>query len=605
MKKGMVLLLAVLFIFFSCNLGGDGGSNSVNADVNVDVDEGGEDPAEETVDIGATMSAGITHLNAGEYNDALLAFETVVGADPDHSEAVMYWIYLKAMSVSVKPEVVALARGAGISSYPDDMETLFSEGGLSTIPVLRGVSSYSSYNGSSFDTYYEESYNLFPAIDVPAEYQSSFNLDPYYATQDSSFSYRAGAVTSSAYNLAIIYNLSKAYPNGFTQPLEDVTDMLDVNLSEMRDILDGLNGQDTISLTYQMFNPNSELDPFSSGWPIDDLSGEPEEIIIGQAELQLSIASLEILASLFNTTASISLSFPFDELWGEVSKPIIGDQDVILTNLPTYPMADMLQSKDNSALYLGRAKNHMSSALSRIDNSIDLMQARTAQQSFTFNLVEMDPYYVEVLDVVDIMVSNMSSSIDNGTTFLIPMDLLDSGASSIYSSAANWPSAVDWSEDIYGDFPHSGNVLGFDLSALYDQPLLALDKLFSLDSNGEPVYYDGAGNVVTSITLAEMNQAINDGEMYALKLNDITLGGFIDYGTGTVADTTINGIIWDLYMDYDINLVRRGDSLYLNDFVPAEVIYAATHTAGSTFSYPTNGGTETRQTTGSFWYVFF
>jgi len=545
------------------------------------------------------IALGKTQLENELYDEAMNSFSQAVAVEPDNAEAVLYWSMMKIASITVADEVQSIVSDMGMTGYPETMTEMFT-GQLETQEVYAGGSSSSS-GGVIYE--YEYFSNSLPSITVPDGYHGLF--PSFLADEDLSNATALGDVfdpsllTLEEYFFAILANLSENCPDGFTSQLQSVADLMDSSLSDVVSALDGLTASDTISMTAEMVTLG-DFNVEESGWPIDNMTGEPMEIIIGKAEVLTTMASLQILASVIDYSASMDLSFPFSEIWAAFN-PLdgtffAGDTEDY-TVLPSNPMGTVFQTSTEAATYLARAKAQMSGALNNLEEASGLLINRTASDDF---FIIPDEQWgqegMDILSIAHIVTTKLSDSLDNGTTIYLPQDMSDPF---IYANESAWPTAADWS---FLTDPATASpdtlIAGIDLSAVYDSPLFALDSLFEMDSNGEPVIYDENQNIVTEMTASQLAaaQATETWLPYGVKLNDITMGGFFDIDGASV---DVAGLC-DL-MGFTLSVTQVGSSVYIYAMTP-EIVFSCLNDAGTEYSA---GVDITRTAYGSLWYEIF
>ena len=580
-----------------------------------------DSPVVQTIDeqaAAALVSSGITALNNGEYEEALGLFASARIYNPNNTDAALYWAFLNIASASVDPAVLTIAENAGFVNYPETIDDFISADWLSELPV--GYDATDS-NG---DGLMEIATSLYPEIEIPAGY-TDINLFDFTDWRTGDNLEGSGTLSSGEYFTAIIYHLQSNYPAGFNAPVTAMVELISGKLDETISVLQGISNFDSISLGAEMFI-DGEFDPFTDLWPEEN--GELIPVVIGRSEVLLSISSLQIINSVLNSVLAVDMSISLSAFYAAMN-PINGafwGTDFLSTPedfhwrdeieaaydwgaLPAYPMAEgFLQTSADSTAIMGESKAYMNNALSNLAEALDGIALRSGDASiFTFSQAQQAAeFWDEVLEIVDvssILVDKLSSSLNNNTPVAIPTEIftdINSNLSKDYTLLSNWPSSEDWGNvTSVSDIPDAVEI---NLGALYAKPILALDNLIELNENSEPVIYKNDGSeTIENYELADLINDIDAESTYAIKLKDVTFGGFLSAPADKVAlyATEIEAML-DRSLFQIEDPVTGAISYYLS-LVSPSAVYSSLHPAGVE-SLVNESSPYYVKATGSFWY---
>jgi hypothetical protein len=511
----------------------------------------------------------------------------------------------------VDSDVQAIASAAGFVDYPETMEDFISGDWMSAMSVIDGISSEYTEDGVKIATTVYPS--LYPEVEIPEGFDSISFWD--ITDQDSSL------LTTEEYLQIVAYNLQNSYPDGFNSPVASVVELIDEKLDATITALEVLSTLDSISLEADMFTVG-DFDAFTSIWP-SNAAGDPVTVVIGESEILLSVASLQLMNSLLNSILAVDHSIDLatfysafnlndGSFWGS---DFLENQNGIDWNdeleaaynwgeLPQYPLSTgFLQTADDADSIMDESKEYMSDALFNLATAIEGIQARSGDSSiFTFSEAGMgsDTWstVIEVVDVTEIFIDKLYTSLSNNVAVTIPCEIF-SGVISGYDEADNWPADADWSV-----FDTTGKIsdvdMNINLAALFDTPITALDNLIELNSNGEPVLYSEDSGNFTAVTSYDAEKMIADesaGTHYAIKVKDVTFGGLVEIPEDVVDDlVSVIPISSELTQEVDGSSI----SYYVN-LVNPSVVFSALNTAGTETTTDTESDDYVKAT-GSFWY---
>ncbi|MBN2657670.1 MAG: hypothetical protein JXR86_11470 [Spirochaetales bacterium] len=554
-------------------------------------------------------------LNLENFTEALNLFEEAKTADPANTEAALFWAILNIGSTLVDPKVQEVIAAAGILGYPETMEEFITSDWTKAMPVMDGI--WKSYSGD-IQVVMGVYTNLYPEINIP----EGFDSLPFYGLDLED----APELSLGEYMNIIAYNFQNSYPDGFNTPVTNVVNLVKEKLDGTISALEGIASNDSISLEADMFM-TEQYDPFTSLWPTDG-NDEPMAIVIGEAEVLLSVASLQIVNSLLNSVLAVDLSVDLAAFYSAFNMKdglfwdatYLADQREYDWNeelesayhwssLPQKPFASgFLQTSADSDTVMAASKQYMSDALANLAAAADDLQARTGtESSFTFSEAKMDSWATvkEVVDVAAILVDKLNDSLTNNKSVVIPGEIL-MGSFTGYDVETNWPATADWSGVAVIDDIFSAD-MAINMSKLFEKPIFALDNLIELDSFGEPVLYSensGSYSAVTSYTGVQAIADMGTDKKFAVKVKDITFGGLVDIPGSVIesilADLDLPSYIADA-LDQKVDATTGAISYYYNIIEPSAV-FSALNTVGSKTTEDTTLDYYV-EATGSFWYA--
>lgn len=559
------------------------------------------------------VKEGTTALDNKQYDDALLLFANARSYDNENINAALYWSFLNMASVSVDPAVVKLAENAGFEDYPQTMDDFIQMDWLDEMPVAIDKDSNRKDNIQTL---------LFPKITIPTGYDQ-INLFNLIDTNTGNSLESTGMLDMSEYFTAIIYHLQENYPDGFNSPVTSVVNLITSKLNDTISALENISNNDSISLSPNLFI-DGNYDPFSGLWPEEN--GTLVPIVIGKSEVLLSVSSLQIINSLLNSVLAVDMSLSLSDFYKALN-PIDGAfwgienmntqtgldwsdllySDLEFGKLPQYPMSKgFLQTTNKSVTVLAKSKLYMTNALTNMSDAIDGIAERSGPSSaFTLSKANhASGFWPEVLDVTgvsSVFLNKLSTSLANNSSIAIPTEIftdLNSNLSADFTDSTNWPTVEDWTNvNAMDDIP---NAVEVNLSVLFERPMLALDNLLELNTNSEPVIYknDGSDNfsVVTSYDYNTLKTDIDDGNEYAVKVNDVTFGGLFSI-PATKMELYTNESPFDVTQK-----VTSGAISYFVSLISPKEVFSSLNNAGKESITETSSEYYIKAT-GSFWYT--
>lgn len=608
------LKVPVLIGEYAVSVTVDDGIETVTKTVFLLVQDAVETPQEKAVRL---VQVGKNAMNGDNFEEALNLFEEAKNADPLNTEAVLYWTVLNIGSTVVDTAVRDIAGSAGMVGYPQTMQEFITGDWMDAMPVS-SVDSWENSDGSRTTDIYT---HFYPEITIPEGFDSLsyFNV----ATQADSM------LTYDEYIHAVAFNLQKSYPTGFNAPVSSVVSLIKGKLNETVAALSVISGYDSISFDADMFIVGG-YDPFTSVWPVD-VNGDPIPVVIGESEVLLSMASLQIVNSLLNTVLAVDLDVDLAAFytafnlkdgvfWGAdylANQRTYDWNDAIESaynwggDLPQYPLeTGFLQTSVNADAVMAESKQYMADALGNLSAAIDGILARDGVTTdFTFSDTEMDAAIwdeiVNITKISDIMVDKLATSLNTNSSVTIPMNLFSSDYA-MYTNESAWPSAADWS-GVTSIYNFDNADIDVNLAAMFEKPLFALDNLIDLKANGEPVIYRINGSTYTPVdtySAAELAADRLADVKFAVKIKDLTYGGLVSipadiYENVYLAEmdyTTRNALI------QEDNTTVDGTISYYLQLIEPEAVFSALNPALTT-NIPDAADPGYVKAAGSFWYA--
>lgn len=551
MKKLLVLLFLLIPLLFACDNGLlPGGDNGGNSN-----------------------DAGnwVEEMENGDYDAALQAVENVIAGGSKEPETLLYASLLNMAALSTSENTQTFMRNAGFSNYPSKMGDLFD----------------------------------FPMVNVGDETEPL--LLPELRDDE------GNVVTNfNDYLPTIVENLVTAYPNGFNAPVEGMISTYNIALVKVLSYLGNIPDDASIELTKEMILP--EAAGMEDVWPTDG-EGNDLKFVIGKAEILLAMSSLELISGIINYVGSVDYTFPLGEFYNvyQVTHSPQPPEDFGVDDLPINPLRTLLQASPDASVYLDKSKQDIVNALGHLTEAVDLVLARTGDDfviSPGFIYLEESSWPEEdtaALNFIKTFVGRIKSSISTGSTFFFPFDFFGNAVGYIEGTAA-WPTKADWG--VVGS--EEPSALAFNLSALFDKPIIAIDTYFEIETTGEPTVFNISDinnpDPVTEFSLADFNDDTKPASDYAFKLKDCTLSGlFVDMPEDYIASIVTKNKIPGIPNNF-ITPTQSGNSIYLS--IGTKDFYY------SMFNEPTDPATEfdsdffvdadnnpvVLETTGSFWY---
>lgn len=524
MKKFLVLVLS-LALFFSCDFLGE------NVDPNGNGNGNGNELPEMTT--AQKEAAAEALMDDGKLDEALTAYDEIIQLDDASADASIRWSMLKLASISVHQDVRTLASDLGVQDYPTTMNEA-----LGADSTMDPMSAMPTVENSHMFTQFDDEYSTVSPM------------------------------------IALLYNMKNSYPDGFDPMMDGFVNATAV-LDEIIVELGNLSPNASFTLTYDMIFPGEEYDPYYSSWPGEN--GQPQEIVLGKAEILLFAASLEGVRAFAYAANSISMRVDLDGYW-DIFNPVDGDfyefdefGDIVGVN-ESYDFENfqdpikygLLETSDDAAEMLEQSRIHFANVFRFIKEAGDLIAARTVSDDFFISpsMVGEDvwPTIVDANATLGILMDKVIDSIENNTTIYIPMppeevyneydEYVSGGFNEDYilslGNLNNWPTQA------------GEGVIAINLGNMFEKPLFAIENLIELDGTKGFVIYD-----ITDEENAVVATSYTDGNSYALKL----------------VDNTFNGVI-------DENIASM-----IPEYIPLPVLFAATELTAAGENYVVNGVT--------------
>lgn len=449
-------------------------------------------------------------LKSRDFDSALLQYQKAINTGQASSEATLWWSMLTLLSISVDEEIQEIAKNIGLENYPAKMDDMFwGESGV--------VSVYGNDSPSEvFDL-------IFPRV----RNQEMFNA---LFTNYGSDSINVGATQL----LAVMYNIQDHYPDGLNSIVDSLMSVLN-KMDKVVEQLVAISDDTIISYTYDMFE-GTDFVPGKSLWPTvaDDKGNVSSKVIkVGKAEVYSLAGSLEFLRSMLLLGQSLSYSLDFDGYWGNfnpldgafysydpITHGVTGLNQNFDWSTVGNPLADnFLYARANAGTLLAKSKGKFINSINYIDRGAELLVARDDSVDFYISPANdsiSESLWLDIKrgqEIVSTVADKVIDSVNNGTVIYLPnysdFDSLE--------KASHFIDPGKWPKDGYG----------INLGVLFSKPLLAIDTLFDIANNGEPVFYinnSGEYDVATKF---------KNSETYYIKFKDLTfndlLVGFGNY----------------------------------------------------------------------------
>ncbi len=178
------------------------------------------------------------------------------------------------------------------------------------------------------------------------------------------------------------------------------------------------------------------------------------------------------------------------------------------------PLSDgFLSARSDATTILGESKVHFINFATYLKKAGELIVKRDADSDFFLSpsnpYIETDSWdYVKSgQKITNILADKIIDSVNNSSIIYMPEENPDINSIDTYSDDANWPT--------------SG--LGLNLSKLFEKPLLTVENIIEMESNGEfTIYYSENTDHIKAT-----KETFSPDKSYFIKLKDTTLNGFL------------------------------------------------------------------------------
>ena len=544
---------------------------------------------------------------------ALSALSSAIVFDPTNEEAQAFYSLLYIIDIVTDPALAELAGKLKITEYPSSITEAFftdgdDEGAWFTMNVCK--SSWQEWDEESQQYVTVYNFSPFPEIEIPS------GINALDGTTE--------MVSPFEYYLALLYNFITAYPAN----QDDFVDMVidDLLTGRLDHAIDALNAiSDNIAITV----------------PTSNINGMEYDIVVGKAEMLAVVAGLKSLKASLISVQMVSYNFPMLQIWNLIDPPTSssfnwgtfladadGDLQDFLDFLIGNPVLEPRDDPDTTEVEYELIKDEietlMKDSLSDMNEAMNMvlddregfyLSSSCPDTNFRTNIW---PNMKIALTFENVVSDKMTDSIDNDNTFIMPVDIynyivvhdeyneVDAIAFMehyIANDAANWPTTAYYG-DLSGSVPPTA--IGLNMNALFTDGAALIELVESGDRQGEPELYKFSVDLIDPADMQTMMQSGAPGaflegitmafdtpvssmiaddaqdelSLYAFKVLDLTLNGFLD-----INETTINDLKADLAAMLNAMMMIDTDGDYTPDANVLDIILAG----GFTF----NGSTPT------------
>lgn len=478
------LLLATFLLYAGCS-NPAAGSSSTTSTTN----------AQQAADY---VKKAITAMQGQDYETALSDFSKATTLDPTNGEAVMGYASLNIASIVTNSTLsTAMTKNIGLANYPTTIAA-----------VLNPDTWVGQATGANNNTI------SVPLIQITGEkdYDNDGGIINFEDWAISMASFIANNNTSLDFIPQTLNGVLGSQAAAAIQTIKnDVTDSMQ------------------FTITWNMFYATQ---PPSSKWPYDS-SGNPEQLVIGKAELLSVAALIEEVETIMHLAEVYSLALPLSTYWADFGPVAPGGTAASpSTNPSTPPFSTFLQPSSDAATQLADAKASLSASLAdRITAADDFISDRQGFSissdptttvftgNFTFSQFSTD------MQIVSTAAQEAQSSLANNSEAIFPTSIPAN-----FDPATQWPTAVT-----------PGSSFGINYGVAFSTPLnlISSSGLLQLASSGEPQFYTLSTGAAASFSPIASTSSLNpvsgtptdftnDPGVVFLKVTDDTFGGTVD-----------------------------------------------------------------------------
>lgn len=424
----------------------------------------------------------------GDFDEAIKAYDQIVKTGEGTPQDKLMWSLLSLANITVSDEMIEVANSFGIENYPTNLNQVV----------------MSSMSGASN--------NLVPKIkNVDKFTTSSRNVEDI--------------VEYNAVLLAVLYNIKENYKDGFNPLVDNYVDAFKV-IDEIVDVLYSISDDDEFTLNYSFFN-TEEYSPSRSEWPAQYDNGlNPQDIVIGKAELLPLLSMLEFIRGMQVMCKTLDYSIEVSTYW-DIFNPVNGsfykqegggeisiNPNFDYSKIPSPLSSGFLMEREGAQEDLIIARDHFIDSVKYIQESLELISSRTSENEFFISpanpgITENDWQYVEVISAyTKTLADKIVGSMKDGKVIYFPTDVKITSFEEFDELLDNWPT----------------DGAGVNLSKLFEKPLFALDNLLDLhETTYEPKIYFLKNNKMELMT---KNDYSSEGEFF-ICFKDYTLNNLI------------------------------------------------------------------------------
>lgn len=455
---------------------------------------------------------GFDKLKAESFDEALVSFQAALDSGLATPQAKLWWSALTLASISADVNVATVAGNLGIQNYPTTISGVLSGDML----------------GSIADTYSEDYSSWEESITV---FNNVTNQDKFYELYAED-----GSKTIESQMMAMLFNLKTNYPDGFN-PIIDSFILATGKIDEVITVLSTISDDASFTYSYDMFYESSYYNAGYDSWPSKTVGTEvvPSDITVGKAEVLVLASGLELMKTVLLMGQSVSYSADLNNYW-TIFNPLDGtfyiydtdgmadgiDPDFDWSTISNPLSEGFLYARDDAEEILATSKTHFVNSLTFLKDSNTLLQSRDASSPFYYSPSNSDipaEFWIEAdkaYTVIDIVLTKIiASATDSSDLYLPDFETIDS---------------LDAALTIANNWPVTGSTVNF--GALFSQPLLSIDNLFDVTTDGEFVIYTLSGTTYSKATV------FDDTETYYVMFKDVTLNGLVSGFNDIIADNS-------------------------------------------------------------------